>query len=120
MTIKGDRSALKHAFLEVLLNGLQANPSDPKIAVDLRSEIPGNGRAGVLVEVRDNGTGFTPESLQKATAPFFTTRIVGIGLGLTVAQRIVEAHGGRLELPTASGEPGLVRITLPEHRIQTS
>jgi signal transduction histidine kinase len=120
MTVKGDRSALKHAFVEVLLNGLQANPSDPKITVEVRSQSPGNGRAGLIVEVRDNGGGFTPESLQKATAPFFTTRVVGIGLGLTVAQKIVEAHGGRLDLPSAGGQPGLVRITLPESRIQVS
>ena len=77
--------ALKHALAEVMLNALQANPADPKIGVRLHAESSGNGLQGLQIEVQDNGAGFTPEAAQKASAPFFTTRNVGLGLGLTVS-----------------------------------
>jgi signal transduction histidine kinase len=98
----------------VLLNALQANPSDPRIGVRLHSDSNGNGHAALEIEVQDNGAGFTQEALQKAAAPFFTTRNVGLGLGLTVTRKIIERHHGKLELlSTPSGKSGLVRISLP-------
>jgi signal transduction histidine kinase len=113
--VMGDRSALRHAFAEVLLNALQANPADPKIGVRLQAKTNGNGGGGGLqIEVQDNGAGFTPEALQKASAPFFTTRNVGLGLGLAVTRKIIETHHGKLELlPPKSEGAGLVRISLP-------
>ena len=114
IVLSGDRAALKHAFAEVLLNALQANPAEPKVGVSLRSLPNGNGLHGLQIEVQDNGGGFTTEALQKAPAPFFTTRNVGLGLGLTVSRKIIETHHGKLELlPPASGTAGLVRISLP-------
>jgi len=112
--LTGDRAALKHALAEVMLNALQANPADPKIGVRLHAETGGNGPQDLQIEVQDNGGGFTPEAAQKAAAPFFTTRNVGLGLGLTVTRRIIETHHGKLEiLPPAAGQNGLVRISLP-------
>jgi signal transduction histidine kinase/DNA-binding NarL/FixJ family response regulator len=114
IVISGDRAALKHALAEVMLNALQANPADPKIGVRLNAEAGGNGLQGLQIEVQDSGSGFTPETAQKAAAPFFTTRNVGLGLGLTVSRKIIETHRGKLEiiLPS-SGQPGMVRISLP-------
>jgi len=112
--VNGDRSALKHAFAEVLLNALQANPADPKIGVRLQAKANGNDKEDLQIEVQDNGSGFTPEALNKASAPFFTTRNVGLGLGLAVTRKIVETHHGKLEiLPPDSAGAGVVRISLP-------
>ncbi len=112
--LMGDRAALKHALAEVMLNALQANPTDPKIGVCLHEESNGNGLQGLQIEVQDNGAGFTPEAAQKGSAPFFTTRSVGLGLGLTVSRKIIETHHGKLEIVTPkSGEAGIVRISLP-------
>src|SRR5205814_9734028 len=112
--VTGDRAALKHALTEVLLNALQANPKDPKIGVRLHEGANGNGVHGLQIEVQDNGTGFTPEAAQKAPSPFFTTRNVGLGLGLTVSRKIIETHHGKLEIVAPkTGHAGLVRITLP-------
>jgi signal transduction histidine kinase len=114
IVLTGDRAALKHALAEVMLNALQANPSDPKIGVRLHAEGVENGPRGLQIEVQDNGGGFTPEAAQNASAPFFTTRNVGLGLGLTVTRKIIETHHGKLEiLPPKSGQNGLVRISLP-------
>jgi len=60
--VTGDRAALKHALTEVMLNALQANPTDPKIGVRTRAEAGGNANPGLQIEVQDNGTGFTPEA----------------------------------------------------------
>jgi len=114
VVVTGDRAALKHALAEVLLNALQANPADPKIGVRLQAEPGGNGVQGLQIEVQDNGTGFAPDAVQKACSPFYTTRNVGLGLGLTVSRKIIETHRGRLEiLAPKSGQAGLVRISLP-------
>ena len=115
--VTGDRAALKHAFVEVFLNALQANPRDAKIAVRMKAEqgFNGQGKRWAQVEVQDNGSGFSPEALSKVPSPFFTTRTVGLGLGLTVSRKIIETHHGKLEIvkPTDSAH-GLVRIFLPQ------
>lgn len=112
--VSGDRAALKHALAEVMLNALQANPTDPKIGVRLHTETNGGSAAAIQIEVQDNGGGFTPEALQRAPAPFYTTRNVGLGLGLTVSRKILETHHGKLEiLQTKAGKTGLIRISLP-------
>jgi len=112
--VTGDRAALKHALTEVILNALQANPTDPKIGVRLHSDSNGNGVHDLQIEVHDNGAGFTPEAAQKAPSPFYTTRNVGLGLGLTVSRKIIETHHGKLEIvPPKSGQSGIVRISLP-------
>jgi signal transduction histidine kinase len=114
VVLTGDRAALKHALAEVMLNALQANPGDPRIGVKLHPESGNHGKGDLQIEVKDNGTGFTPETAEKAPAPFFTTRNVGLGLGLTVTRKIIETHHGRLEIvpPSAEGA-GVVRISLP-------
>ena len=51
---------------------------------------------------------------QKAPAPFYTTRNVGLGLGLTVSRKIIETHHGKLEIvPPQAGQPGVIRVSLP-------
>src|SRR4029078_6885747 len=87
VVLTGDRAALKHALAEVMLNALQANPTDPKIGVRFHTEPNGQGHSALQIEVQDNGAGFTPEAMLKAPAPFFTTRNVGLGLGLTVSRK---------------------------------
>jgi signal transduction histidine kinase len=107
--ITGDRAALKHALSEILLNALQANPKSPQIGVKLQAA--GAGHHEVTIEVQDNGGGFSQEAARKVPSPFYTTRNVGLGLGLAVSQKIIETHHGKLEIvPSPSG---LVRVSLP-------
>jgi signal transduction histidine kinase/DNA-binding response OmpR family regulator len=114
IVMSGDRAALKLALAEIMLNALQANPTDPKVGVRMHSQSNGNGLPKLEIEVQDNGSGFTTEAAQKAPVAFFTTRNVGLGLGLTVSRKIIETHHGRLEIvPPQSGQAGLVRIYLP-------
>jgi signal transduction histidine kinase len=114
--VTGDRAALKHALAEVFLNALQANPADPRTTVRWQVEANGKGLRVVQLEVQDNGAGFTPEAIKRAFEPFFKdqTRIVNVGLGLTVAHKIIETHRGKVEIVAPnSGQGGVVRISLP-------
>jgi nitrogen-specific signal transduction histidine kinase/CheY-like chemotaxis protein len=114
LVINGDRAALKHALAEIMLNALQANPKEPKIGVRLHTS-PGNaGGRELEIEFQDNGSGFTAETAQKVPSPFYTTRNVGLGLGLTVSRKIIELHHGKLEIvPPRAGQHGTVRVLLP-------
>lgn len=110
--VKCDPKALRHAFSEIMLNALQANPENPTVSVHLE-EAKGDA-PGLRVEVRDSGHGFTIETARRAPEPFFSTRNVGLGIGLTVSRRIIESHHGQIDIPaSADGESGLVRISLP-------
>jgi signal transduction histidine kinase len=114
IVVTGDRAALRHALSEVLLNAIQANTADAKVDIHAATESDAEGRGWVHIEITDNGTGFTPEAAQKAPTPFFTTRTVGLGLGLCVTRKIVEVHQGRLAIVTQpGGKPGVVRLSLP-------
>ncbi|MEA3207718.1 MAG: hypothetical protein QOE70_775 [Chthoniobacter sp.] len=110
--VSGDHKALRHAFSEIILNALQANPEEPNVEVKLVS-----AKADTLnleVEVRDSGKGFTAEAARRGPEPFFSTRTVGLGLGLTVSRKIIESHHGKIEIPAGkSGDRGMVRVSLP-------
>ena len=108
--VTGDRAALKHALSEIMLNALQANPKSAHIGVKLQDANTNGGRS-VTIEVQDTGGGFTAEAAKKIPSPFYTTRNVGLGLGLAVSQKIIETHHGKLEIvPSPSG---IVRVSLP-------
>jgi signal transduction histidine kinase len=112
--VTGDRAALKYALTEVMINALQANPTEPKVGVRLEADAGTPALPGLQIEVQDNGGGFTPEAAQQAVQPFYTTRNVGLGLGLTVTRKIIETHHGKLEIVAPkSGRSGIIRISLP-------
>ena len=112
--IVGDRAALRHAFAEVILNAIQANPTDAKVQIQAQTETGQAGLGWIHIEIVDNGTGFAADAAQKVPAPFFTTRTVGLGLGLCVTKKIVEVHQGRLTIVgPVPNAPGTVRISLP-------
>ncbi|MBI4327565.1 MAG: response regulator [Chloroflexi bacterium] len=114
MAIYANRAGLRHALAEVMLNALQADPLHPRVQVESVRETDGQGRPWLRLAIRDSGHGFTAETALQAQEPFFSTRTVGLGLGLTVARRIVEAHQGKINIPPSSpGQGGCVVCLLP-------
>ena len=107
-TVVADAFQLKHAVLNLVLNALQATPRGGAIAI----ETGGDERA-LEVRVRDSGEGIGEKVLPRAFEAFFTTREGGTGLGLPIARRIVEAHGGTLDLRSREGEGTLATLSLP-------
>ncbi len=75
----------------------------------------GEGGDGVLVSVADTGGGIPQAQINRIFEPFFTTKKRGTGLGLMIVQRIVRAHGGRIELESHAGRGTTFRIWLPLH-----
>ena len=114
LAVPCDRVGLQHAFAEIILNALQANTQSCQVRVRSRSETDATGSRWARIEVQDSGAGFSAEAADKAARPFFTTRNVGLGLGLAVTNKIIQTHRGKMEIPPPqSGQPGLVRISLP-------
>jgi signal transduction histidine kinase/DNA-binding response OmpR family regulator len=112
--LRCNRASLAHAFQEIFLNGLQSAGENRLVTVALNATPTADGRAELLIHVRDSGGGFTPESIPRATEPFFTTRNTGVGLGLTIARRVIEAHQGSLEVHSrASPADSDLTIRLP-------
>ena len=110
--ITGDTKALRHAFAELLINALQANPDNPTITIRM-TEAPSSGKPGIAVEFQDTGAGFSRDVAEKIGEPFQSTRSVGLGLGLSVSRRIIESHRGSIEIPNPDKSPGIIRVTLP-------
>lgn len=114
-TCGGDPYRLSSVFGNLFSNALDACPDPVRVAVVCRRTRL-EGRPAVRVLVRDNGPGFTPEQRQRALEPFFTTKRKGAGLGLAIARRIVEAHGGVLAVEESEGPGATLSLTLPRTR----
>jgi two-component system, NtrC family, sensor kinase len=107
-------SQVNQVLLNLLNNSIQAmDKPRGRIAITTRA----TGRDGVVIEVEDNGRGIPPESLPRVFDPFFTTKEPGkgTGLGLAIAYKIVNEHGGRIELRSTVGEGTVATVTLPVH-----
>lgn len=106
--VTGERRALRQAFIEILLNALQSADS-AVVEVELHAT------AGmVAIDTHDGGPGFENASRERGAEPFYSGRTVGTGLGLTVARRLADLHGGGLQLqPADAGRGGCVRLLLP-------
>jgi signal transduction histidine kinase len=88
-----DRDRLKQAFLNLMTNAIEAMPAGGLISVVARRE---NGQ--VMVAVRDNGEGLSPEKHRLIFEPFYTSKGEGTGLGLSITHNIIAEHGGRIEV----------------------
>lgn len=95
-------------LLNLLLNAIDAVP--PRGHVHLAAAVEGDQ---VVVRVRDNGPGIPPEVQGKLFTPFFTTKTDGVGMGLSISQKIVREHHGRLGFVSAPGAGTLFTMRLP-------
>ena len=107
-----DHFRLEQVFRNVFENALAACPDPVQIDVSCGRAVLG-GRPAVRVAVRDNGPGLNAEQRQRIFEPFFTTKTKGTGLGMAIAKRIVEAHGGQIAVGPSSGRGAEILITLP-------
>ena len=96
-------------WLNLVNNALDAMADGGALTVRWRPEA--EGRA--LVEFADEGAGMSSEHLPRVGEPFFTTKPGGTGLGVAIAQRIVERHGGTLAFESAPGRGTVARVSLP-------
>lgn len=125
--LKLDRQKIEQVFVNLFINAIQAMPEGGTLTVktqvkQLRVHAPGAGHQNnqqlpvakdlIVVEVEDTGSGIAEDKLDRVFDPFFTTKPTGqgTGLGLTVTRKIIELHGGTIEIKNR--REGGVRVTL--------
>jgi two-component system, LuxR family, sensor kinase FixL len=110
-----DEHRLDQVFRNIMENALSACSDPGQLHVSCVATSLG-GRAALKIVFRDNGPGFTRQSAESAFQPFFTTKQKGTGLGMAIAKRIVEAHGGEITIsdPSTQTTGGAeIVVTLP-------
>jgi signal transduction histidine kinase len=107
-----DPELLKTCMLNLILNALEAMPSGGRLTASVGLEAETEPTVLALL-VSDTGVGMPPEAAASAFEPYFSTKETGVGLGLALVRRIVEGHGGSIDLDTAPGRGTTVRIRLP-------
>jgi two-component system, LuxR family, sensor kinase FixL len=114
--LRGDRVQLQQVVLNLLLNGLEAMAESPtrKRSVVIRTAMRHAGDAELAV--CDSGDGIPSETFDRLFEPFYTTKPRGLGMGLSIARTIVEAHGGRIWAANNPGRGATVGFTLPAGR----
>lgn len=111
--VRADAELMHRVFSNILVNAIQAMPQGGTLSVS-SGWGPAADRNGKLeVTVRDTGIGMDSETLKKLFDPFFTTKKKGTGLGLVNAKRIIEEHGGGIDVSSDPGKGTVVTVTLP-------
>ncbi|ADH86641.1 response regulator [Desulfurivibrio alkaliphilus] len=109
VTANADERQMRQVFLHLLKNSVEAMPHGGQLTITILVE-----EEQAVVKVRDTGTGLPSSQVERARDPFFTTKTYGTGMGLTLVEKAVEAHGGTFSLKTAKngGMEATVRIPL--------
>lgn len=106
--LSADPHQLKQVFLNLLMNAVHAIPEGGTVTVDAEKEAK-----FAHIRVRDTGIGMSTEVLQRIFEPFYTTRREGTGLGLAIVRKIVEQHGGSIEVTSQPGHGTCFTMTWP-------
>jgi signal transduction histidine kinase len=111
--VLGSPVQLQQVLLNLVINGMEAMEKTPfdgrALTVTLGAPQPG----WVEIAVRDRGPGISPEDLPRLFENFFSTKSGGMGMGLAICRRLVEAHGGRISAHNEPGGGATLRIVLP-------
>ena len=104
----GDRSRLKMAVRNIIINALESIPGSGEIRLTVR-----RSEGALTIDVQDTGQGMAPDVLQRIFEPQFSTKATGAGLGLPIAKKIIEDHGGSIRIESRPGLGTEVFILLP-------
>ena len=106
-----DEEGMRRTLANVLRNAVQASPPGARVEAAVSRE-----RDRLVYTVRDHGPGFAPGQIAQLFDPFYTTRATGTGLGLAMARRMVQLHGGTVTVHERPGGGAEFRLRLPERR----
>jgi len=106
--IKADKDMIKRAFLNLAINGIQAVDKGGTLTVSTKKT-----KKSVEVSFKDIGVGISKEEMDKIFTPFFTTKAKGMGMGLPICKKFVDAHGGSIEVKSKEGKGSTFTVKLP-------
>ena len=106
-----DPETLTQAFINIMKNGMQAMGQGGTLRIETKYL-----KESVEVMISDSGSGIPPEQMERIFNYYYTTKERGVGLGLPIAHRIIEAHGGQLKIESRVGSGTKVTVTLPVER----
>ena len=107
-----DRSRMQQVFENLIDNAVQVSSAGGRVTVTT-SVSESAGRTWIECRVEDEGPGFEPDDLEHAFEPFFSRRKGGIGLGLSIVQRIIEEHSGKIQAANRAGGGAIITMRLP-------
>jgi signal transduction histidine kinase len=107
------RGKILQVLINLVRNAAQASPPGGEVIIVVDEATDGGGPARPRLQVIDRGAGMSADVVRRLGEPFFTTKERGSGLGLGISRRIVEEHGGRLEVHSRPGEGTEVAVLLP-------
>lgn len=108
--VSGAPDRLRQVFLNLVLNAAEAMPDGGRLRI---SAAPTEEPEGVRLRFSDSGVGIEAENIKRLFEPFYSTRTGGMGMGLYVCQKIIQAHGGHIEVDSRPGEGATFTIWLP-------
>src|SRR5712691_3360552 len=111
--VPGDRIQLQQVVLNLIVNAIEAMSGVSHLQRELSVASVQDGSNGVLVTVRDSGTGLDRTSLDRLFEAFYTTKADGMGMGLAISRTIIEAHGGQLWAAPNEPQGAIFRFRLP-------
>lgn len=114
--VEGDPDLLERAFANVVENALQAMPDGGALTIQVDETELDEGTPGIAICFSDTGEGMDTLVRARARDPFFTTRPSGTGLGLAIVERVVRAHGGKVELRSSDEDGTTVTLRVPLRR----
>jgi len=134
--IYADPDLLKQCFLNLMLNAVQSISKKGEISITIEKNFPSyrtpckllrewkgnyfisNSCGDVYIKVSDTGCGIPPEDKKKIFSPFYTTKPEGTGLGLAITQKIIESHGGDIEVESTVNKGTIFMVRLPLNHLQ--
>jgi signal transduction histidine kinase len=111
--ISGDPMILEQIFMNLIDNAVDASPADGGIITLTTGTERSEGTLRAFAEVRDTGCGIPPEKIGKIFDLFYTSKAQGTGLGLAVAKKFTEAHGGTISVRSSPEDGATFRVTFP-------
>jgi len=115
-TIRVDSDKMKQVLINFIQNGADSMEKGGTVTLRLRQDrqlLNGKWVTAVIIDIADQGKGIPPEVQKRLFDPFFTTKEAGTGLGLPIAARIVEKHGGAIQYETQVNRGTTFSIVLP-------
>jgi len=103
-----DGELFRNCILNFVTNASQAMPDGGTITLGAQRE-----ESQVKLTFKDQGSGISPDDIAKIFQPYFTTKDVGIGLGLAITERIIKEHGGEIEVESTIGTGTIITVSLP-------